>query len=228
MPSCSAARMISVPAGHGDLLAVDRQGDVGGRGHRRGHLRVLDAERASSEADVLLELFAEMLQARIDHRRRPVGQRAEGAEHDVLAHVRHHRDVLGPAVPVGDPPEHPLRPPGPLAARRALAARLVRVEAGHPLGRVDHTVGVVEDHHRPGPEQRAGRRHGLVVERRVDVLGGEQRRRGPAGRPCLQRAPVQHPAGDVLQEDPERRPERELVVARALDLAGDREELRAR
>ena len=81
--------------------------------------------------------------------------------------------------------------------------------------------------HAPVPKQRARCRDRLEVEAHVEVLGREHRRGRSAGRPCLQRAAVEHAAGVLLEQDAERRPERQLVVAGPLHLARDREHLRA-
>ena len=72
--------------------------------------------------------------------------------------------------------QHLHQPPGALAARRALAAGLVLVELGPAQHRADHAGGLVEDLQRAGAEHRAGRADALVVERHVEVLGGQQRR----------------------------------------------------
>ena len=45
---------------------------------------------------------------------------------------RHDREVLGAALAVLEPPEDARRPPAALAARRALPAGFVGVEADHP------------------------------------------------------------------------------------------------
>ena len=227
MPSCSAARMISVPAGTvTSLPSIVSVTSVSGvrppppRAPRAaGIVRAGRAPRTPREKCLRLESITAAAPS-------ASAQNARNMMCRPMSRITGRSSVA--AVAVGDPAEDALRPPRPLAARRALPARLVGVEARHPLRGVDHAVRVVQDHHGPRPEQRAGRGHRLVVERRVDVVGGEQRRRRAPGRPGLEGPTAEDPAGDVLQEDPERRAERELVVARTLDLAADREELRAR
>src|SRR5437764_1041576 len=58
------------------------------------------------------------------------------------------------------------------------------------------------------------------------VLGGEDRRRAAAWRPRLQRGTVDDPAGEVLDEHTNRRPERRFVVAGTLHLPRHAEHLR--
>ena len=95
--------------------------------------------------------------------------------------------------------EHLHQPPRALAARRALAAGLVLVELGPPQHGSHDAGRLVEDLQGAGAEHRAGRADGLEVERHVEVLVGEQRGRGAAGRPELQLVAVADAAREVDQ-----------------------------
>src|SRR6478609_9859473 len=101
---------------------------------------MLDLERTSAEADVRLVLVREVLQARVDNRRRAVGERAERAERQVRAQVMHDRKVRRLALAVLEPLEEPGSPPAALAARGALPTGLVRVEANHARRTIDDAV----------------------------------------------------------------------------------------
>ncbi len=191
MPSCSAARMISVAGGDGDLLAVDRE-----RHHRRAHEAATSTAAGSGASgqrpSSTCASYSSMKYCSVDEigRHGAVGQRAERAEQDVAADLRQQRHVLGASVAVLDAAQDPLGPPRALAARRALAAGLVRVELEQPARGLDDAVRLIHDHARPGTEQRARRRDRLEVQPDVDVLGGEHRRGRTAGGPRLQLAAV--------------------------------------
>ena len=118
---------------------------------------------------------------------------------------------IGVAFAANQPLEHLRRPVGPLATRRALAARLVVIEARRAgqLGDRDRVVG---DDDRPRAEHRA--RSGKVLERIQEVeLGlGEHRRRGAAGKPGLHPPTVPGPPARSKMIS-RRDPELDLVVA---------------
>ncbi len=120
---------------------------------------------------------------------------------------------------------HPARS---LAARRALAARLVHVELRRPQRELHHAAAVVDDDERRGAEERARGLDRVVVERRVELVGRQRGHGRAAGDDALQLPSVRNAAGDVVHELPHRSAEHELVVARPLDVAGDREDGRAR
>ena len=128
-----------------------------------------------------------------------------------------------------DPLEQPQHPARALAAGRALAARLVLVEVDEVLRHPHHAGRVVHHDGAGGAEHGAGLGHAVEVHRDVDLVGGEDRRRGAAGdhrlaacgRPRM--PPRVALAVDQLpQRDP---PHRRLVAARARDVAADRVEL---
>src|SRR5512139_680876 len=85
-------------------------------------------EQALLLLDVPVELLPELPDERLGGHRRRVRQRTDGPAHHVVAQVEDQLDVARPALPLLDAPDELLQPPRPLAARRALAARLVGVE----------------------------------------------------------------------------------------------------
>src|SRR3954447_11837004 len=130
-------------------------------------------ERAAAEGVVVDELVPEELDARDDRAGRAVAQGAERTTEDVVAGVEQRLDVLLGADAGLQPLQDLDHPVGPLAARGALAAGLVRVELREPQARLDHADGVVHDHQGGGAEQGAGRLHAFEVQRGVEVLLGE-------------------------------------------------------
>ena len=97
---------------------------------------------------------------------------------------------IGVASPCVDPLEHLHGPVRALAARHALAARLVPVELGEPQRERHERLRVVDHDDRAGAEHRAGLRHGLVGEGQVEVLLGQHRRRRAAREEALEVAPL--------------------------------------
>src|SRR5687767_13191105 len=98
--------------------------------------------RTPALGDVLLELGPEHLEGGDDGDRRRWAEEADRRHlvgpgqtgRDVLRHVVKQVEVLLAAHTLLDAPHHLLEPAGALAARRALAARLHAVEAGHAPG----------------------------------------------------------------------------------------------
>src|SRR5258708_13980507 len=78
-----------------------------------------------------LELLTEFLDVADVGADRAVVEGADGGAGAALGHVQDRIEVLLAALPVHDPVRHLVDPAGGLAAGRALAARLVRVEARH-------------------------------------------------------------------------------------------------
>ena len=232
MPSSSAARMTSVPLGTDDLEAVDGQGDQvdrtggfppagrrvvvtvirrplprrrwrrPGRTGSRGRSKCATYSSRKYWIDEVIGLVAP-------------SPRAQNDRPKMLSQVSSRVvEVLLGAVAALEPLEDLHHPVGALAARRALAARLVRVELGPAQHRAHDAGGLVEALQRLGAEHRAGRADALEVQRHVEVLGGEQRRGRAAGRPELQLVALAHAAGQVEQLA-QRDAERRLVLAGA-------------
>ena len=134
---------------------------------------------------------------------------------------------IGVASPRDDPLEHLHRPVGALAAGRALAARLVVVEARGPQRQFGNRDGVVADDDRARAQHRARLRHRLEGVGQVEVLAGQDRGRRAAREPDLDLAPLAGPAREVVDDLPRGDAELDLVVAGALDVARDRDDLGA-
>src|SRR4029078_12592996 len=109
-------------------------------------------------------LVAEVLDRRRDRRSRPGAEGAERATEDVVTEVDQGLEVGLLALAVLEALQGLHEPPGALAARRALAARLVLVELGPAEHRADHTGGLVEDLQGAGAEHRASLADRLEVE----------------------------------------------------------------
>src|SRR5206468_822443 len=118
---------------------------------------------------------------------------------------------------------HPVRP---LAAGRALAARLVGEELGQAPDGVDDADRLVEDDDAGRAEHRAGLGDVVEGERKVDLARGEHRRRGAARDDRLQLAVAGDAAAVLVNELLEVHAHGELVDARLLHVAGDAVELR--
>src|SRR5215831_11249005 len=97
---------------------------------------------------VLLVLVAEVPHRGHDHPARRVAQAAEAAsELQALLDAVQDLQVDRAAVAAQDALERAHGPVAAHAARRALAARLVRIEAEQPVGRLHHAVRVVHHDH---------------------------------------------------------------------------------
>ena len=134
----------------------------------------------------------------LTHREDPgVGQGAEHPAADAPGERLDQLQVLHPALAVDDPLQDPLQPERPLAAGRALAARLVAVEVGEAQGGAHDRAGVVHHDASGRAERGAGGGQRLVVERACRGPRGpprsrstrrprRRRSRGPGGtrRPC--------------------------------------------
>src|SRR5919112_3081510 len=231
VPSCSAARITSVPGGTSSswpsmvtFTVVGLSGIgllVGADGHAR------PREGAPAAADVLVELVAEELQGGDDRAGRPVAEGAERAAEDRVADVLEGVHVLGPALAALQPAEDLAHPVGPLPAGGALAAGLMRVELGEVQARPDHADVLGEDHHRGRAEQAASPGDALEVHGGVEVVGGQHRGRGPAGGPGLEGLAVGQPAGRAHDHLAGGHAQGELEVAGVDDVAGDAEQLGA-
>src|SRR4029434_3623511 len=91
---------------------------------------------AGAVADVMIELRAELLDVRDVRADRAVVEGADRATRAALGDVHDGVGVLRHALPGEDPAGDLVDPPGALATRRALPARLVGVEAGDDVERL--------------------------------------------------------------------------------------------
>src|SRR5215218_10125841 len=226
-PTCSAARMIRVPAGTltwtPSIVSVTRlvfstsavliwgslrrccAGDtepraVSSSGSLGGEDRGGDrVERAAALAQVLEVLVAEVLDRARDRAGGAVAERAERPAQNVVTLVQQELEVLLSADALLQVRESLDQPPGALPARGALAAGLVLVELRPSQHRPDDAGRLVEDLQRAGAEHGPGGADGLEVERHVEVLGGQDRRGRATRRPELQLVAVPDPAGELDQ-----------------------------
>src|SRR5690606_17890785 len=93
--------------------------------------------------------------------RRGVAECADRVTLDAPRDTVQQVEVLAPPLAGEDAPDYPVHPPGPLAARRALAAGLGVVEAADALQHPHHAGRLVHDHDRAGAEHGAGPLDGL-------------------------------------------------------------------
>src|SRR5215217_4776823 len=231
VPSCSAARITSVPGGTSSswpsmvtFTVVGLSGIgllVGANGDAR------PREGAAAAADVLVELVAEELQSGDDGAGRPVAEGAEGAPEDRVADVLQGVHVVGLALARLEAAEDLAHPVGALPAGGALAAGLMGVELGEVQARPDHADVLGEDHHRGRAEQAAGAGDALEVHRGVQVVAGQHRGGAPPWGPGLEGLAVAHAAGRAHDDLAGGHAEGELEVPRVDDVAGDAEQLGA-
>src|SRR5260221_5458078 len=100
-------------------------------------------ERAAALLDVRDELVAELRDVRRDDDRVGVAERAEALAVDPVAHVEEEVEVALRRPAVFELAEDRGEPARSLAARRALAARLVLVELREADGELDDAAAVV-------------------------------------------------------------------------------------
>src|SRR5690606_2265797 len=95
---------------------------------------------------------------------------------------------------LGDARDHAVHPAGALAARGALAAALLHVEARDALAGADHARGLVHDDHRAGAEAGAGLLQRVVVHGQAHHgLAREHRHGRASGITALSRWPLRTP-----------------------------------
>ena len=175
-----------------------------------------------------LELRPEVLDHRADRHCHRVTQQAQAVADDVALHVRHHFEVHRRRLAPVDALQHLHRPVRPLPARDALAARLVPVELRQAQRDGHDRDGVVDHDDRPGAQHRAGLGHVLEVVGQVEVLLGQDRGRRAAREPGLHAPSRGRAARQAADDLPRGDAQLDLVVAGALHVAGDRDDLRAR
>mmetsp|Transcript_8692 Transcript_8692/g.31830 ORF Transcript_8692/g.31830 Transcript_8692/m.31830 type:complete len:389 (-) Transcript_8692:993-2159(-) len=107
---------------------------------------------ARLRVDPRLELRPEVPNQPLHRPRRGVAQRADRVPLDLLRELLKHVDLLQSRVPLLHAFHDVVEPPGALAARRALPARLVLVKVRQPRDRVDDVRGLVHHDHRGGPQ----------------------------------------------------------------------------
>ncbi len=198
--ACSAARITRVPLGTLTSNAVDGERDqvvdrrrllravvvtvIGVRSARRRSTRPgrTGSRRPSGAATYSSRKY---WMRRGDRAGRAVAEGAERPAEDVVAEVEQELS-RSPRCPrrVSSRSQDLDQPVGALAARRALAARLVLVELGPAQHRADHAGGLVEDLQRPGAEHRAGRAR--PPRSRAGRRGARRSASGSTSRPGVQ------------------------------------------
>src|SRR5438067_9744326 len=116
--------------------------------------RRLAAERAPGGVDMRLELVAELVDVAGDRHRGRVAERAEALAEDAVADVEQQVELALLCAPVLDLVQELHHPARPLAARRALAARLVHVELRDAEPELNHAGPVVDHDHGARAEHR--------------------------------------------------------------------------
>src|SRR3954468_19408539 len=177
--------------------------------------------------DVGLELVAELLDHRADRHRHRVAQDAQAVADDLLLDRGHDVEVHRGRLARLDALEHLVRPVRPLAAWRALAARLVAVELRRLQRDVDDRVRVVDHDDRARAEHRPRLGHRVEVVGQVEVFGLQHGRARAAREPELHLAPLGRAAGEPVDDVARAHPELDLEVAGVRDVARHRHELRA-
>src|SRR5262245_4831680 len=183
------------------------------------------AQRAALLADVLQELVPELLREAARRPGRRVSERADRVPLDLIGDGEEDVEIPLLALSGLDLLEDALHPAAPLATGGALAARLVREEARRDPGRAHHAGGVVHDHRRAGPEERARPRQRVEVHGDVDLVAAEHRAGRAARNDPLHRTPAGDAAAVLVDERAERDPHGRFVYARAIDVAAQAVEL---
>src|SRR5437868_2010408 len=109
--------------------------------------RRLVAEWTASFGDVGLELVAELVDVARDRDRGGLAQRAEALAVDPVAHVEEEVELVLLRLARLESAQDLRHPARSLAARRALATRLVLVELGDADAELHHAAAVVERDH---------------------------------------------------------------------------------
>src|SRR5579864_4057343 len=95
--------------------------------------------------DHVFELVPEVLECTLHRPRRSIAKAADGVTFDPPCDIEQQSELLAARLAGENPLHEPVHPPGPLAARCALTARLGLVETGDPLQDAHHAGGLV--HH---------------------------------------------------------------------------------
>ena len=200
------------------------------RAARSGRARRTPAtsHRTGSRAvDVRLELVAELVGVRGDRHRRRVAERAQALADDPVADGEEQVELALRRVAGLELAQDRGHPACPLAARRALAARLVLVELRDADAELHHADAVVDADDPGRAHRRAGGGERVEVVADVDLVAREDHRGRPAGDDRLQLPAVGDAAAELLDDRAQRHPVLDLVVAAVDHVAGDRDDARA-
>ena len=179
--------------------------------------------------DTLFNVGAEVADQALNRPRGGVTERADGVALDLLCQLPEHVNLSLLEVTAHHALHHLVDPRGALAARRALAARLVLVEVRQTRNRLDHVGALVHDDDGGGAET------GLDVLERVEVHQhrvtdglGQHGDGGAAGDDAQEVVPAAADAAAVLLDEVlERDGHLLLDDDRVVDVARDGEELGA-
>src|SRR5581483_4100632 len=154
-------------------------------------------------------------------------QPAEAGLLDVGAEALELIEVALDGLAVGHPVDQAERLDRPGPAWHAFAARLDHRELEEVAGHVDHAGRVVHHDHPARADDRAQPAQALVVQRHVQVVGRDAAAGWTAGLDRLEGAAVGDTPAEVVDDLPERYPERHFHDAGVGHLAGQSEHLGA-
>src|ERR1700733_252125 len=214
-PSIVSWMMFSGGRGMAGGFLVHREGSrVLVRDPDRDHVRYIRPLGALTRRfDLGFQLRTELLDHRANRHRHRVAEHTQAVADDLLLDRGHDVEVHRSGLAGLDPVDHLDRPVRALAARHALAARLVRVELRDLLGHLEHRVRVVDDDHGARADHRSRLGHRVEVVGDVEVILRHDRRARAAREPELDLTPLWRPTGEVVDELPRRDAELGIVVS---------------
>ena len=124
-------------------------------------------------------------------------QAAETGIADILSQFLKQLDIPFAAISLGDPGQDLQEPLGADPAGNALTAGLGLGELQEELGNIDHTVGLVQDHHTAGAHHRSHGFQAFIIDRQIDMLLRDAAARGAAGLDGLEQPVALDAATDV-------------------------------
>src|SRR5436190_21314250 len=192
--------------------------------HRR-HGLCLGPAVGVGSLDIRFQLGPELFDAILDRPGCAVGEAADrraGHDTDRVANLGEQVEVLQSAATGFDARHHLRGPTCPLAARRALAAALVREETATVEQKIHHARLLVHDDDRSRAEAEAAEFSWAVeIERAVEFFSGEQTHANAAGNCGLGLAPLPDAAAEAINQLGYGESERRFVAARLIDVAGE-------
>ena len=157
-----------------------------------------------------------------------VAKRAEALAGDETRDVLHQRQVLLAPAAGFDAQEYFLQPGRAFATGRTLAAAFLAIEAERAAGDLHHGLALVDDDDAGGAEHGAGLHAALVVERRIQLVCGEQLHGDAAGHDCFHgRVVVLRAAAIGIDQLAHGYAVGQFVQARVLDVAAQTEDAHA-
>src|SRR5262245_42597186 len=120
--------------------------------------------RAPAVLEVRVELMLELLEEALDRHDERIGEHADRLPHHVVAQTVDEIDLARGGATALDAPQDVVHPGATLAARRALAARLLGIEARDDGERPDHASALFHDDAARRSQHGAGGGERLVIE----------------------------------------------------------------